>query len=130
MLKHCFLILSLLFQTSLIAQNFEFDFASSGRRVCPVTTLADGIEGSITILFLDSASNSNEPLFVYRRPFGTEEWTLVAQDLPAGTGHWVDNEPIYGEVWEYKVKRQNTWTYQSEQYDATGYTISSLLSFN
>lgn len=84
----------------------------------------------VKIIFLDSLSNTSEPLFVSRRQLGTTVWTNVASSLPAGTGHWIDTNVSQGQTWEYQVKRFNTWNYGGLDYDATGYTIGSLLSDN
>lgn len=84
----------------------------------------------VKINFLDSLSNSTEPLFVYRRQLGTSAWSNVASSLPAGTGNWIDNNVSQGQIWEYQVRRLNTWNYGGLNFDATGYTIGSLISDN
>ncbi len=78
----------------------------------------------------DSASNNNEPIYINRRQLGTYTWTSVASALPAGTGSWIDNNVNAGEIWEYQVRRQNTWNFQSINYDAIGYTIGALQNDN
>jgi hypothetical protein len=107
------------------SQNFTFDFNTSGRRVCPLETRVDTVNKWVKLFFLDSLSNTTEPLEVYKRSFGTNAWQSVA-NLQAGTGNWVDNAVNNGEVWEYQVKRQNTWNYNGLNYPAIGYTIGSL----
>ncbi|HLO52784.1 MAG TPA: T9SS type A sorting domain-containing protein [Saprospiraceae bacterium] len=112
------------------AQNFSFNFNTSGRRVCLVSSEVNLANNEVKIIFLDSLSNSSEPIFVNRRALGSTTWTNVANSLPAGTGHWVDTNVSQGQIWEYQVKRFNTWNYSGLNYDATGYTIGSLLIDN
>jgi hypothetical protein len=120
----------LLHVVHLSAQNFSFNFNTSGKRVCLISSVVNSTNNEVKILFLDSLSNASEPLFVYRRPFGTISWTNVASSLPAGTGHWIDNNVLPGQIWEYQVKRFDTWNYGGLDHSATGYTIGSLLSDN
>lgn len=130
MKKNLFFSIILCFQVQLIAQNFSFNFNTSGRRVCLVSSEADLNNKQVKLIFHDSLSNTNEPLSLYRRALGTHTWTNIATNLAAGTGHWIDNNVTLGEVWEYQVKRQNTWTFAGNTYDATGYTMGALLSDN
>lgn len=114
------------------SQNFTFDFNSNGSRVCLVESEVDTNTPSVTIKLLDYLDNSNYSTSIYRRPlYGTgADWSLVASNLSAGTSQWVDLNVALGEVWEYQIKRQNSWIYNSQIYDATGYTIGSLLKDN
>ncbi|WP_445717908.1 T9SS type A sorting domain-containing protein [Flavobacterium sp.] len=112
------------------AQNYSFNFNSTGRRVCLVSSKVNLTNEHVKIIFHDSLLNSNEPLFVNRRLLGTTSWNNVATHIPAGTGHWIDTNVNLGEVWEYQIKRQNTWTFAGNNYDATGYTIGTLLTDN
>ena len=111
------------------AQNYSFNFNSTGRRVCLVSSQVDLINKNIKIIFLDSLANTNEPLVVNRRILGTSAWNNIA-NLTAGTGHWIDTNVNIGEIWEYQVKRQNTWKFGGGSYDATGYTLGVLLNDN
>jgi|UniRef100_UPI004049C2CC hypothetical protein len=115
---------------SITAQNYSFNFNSTGRRVCLVSTKVDLNTPNVTLLFHDSLLNTNEAIFVNRRLVGTTNWTSVATNIPAGTGHWTDNNVNLGEMWEYQVKRNNTWSFSGNTYDATGYTIGALLVDN
>lgn len=108
------------------SQNFNFNFFSSGRRVCLTSAQADLMNHTIKVMILDSVNNNNEPVYIYRRQPGSVDWNLVADALPAGTGHWIDDNVAYGDIWEYQVKRMNTWNFQSQSYDATGYTLGVL----
>jgi hypothetical protein len=125
-MKPLSLFLALLFNTYFFAQNFSFNYNTSGRRVCLTTSKVDTINQKVNVLFLDSAANTTEPLFVYRRPYGTFTWSLVASNIPAGTGRWTDVNVSKGQRWEYQVKRQNTWVYSQTNYNATGYTLGAL----
>lgn len=109
-------------------QGFVFPFSSNGNRVCLVESEVDLIVPKVTIKLLDHTSNTNHTTSIYRRPlYGTgNDWNIVVSSLPAGTTQWVDNNVLLGEVWEYQIKRQNTWPYNSQMYDAIGYTIGSL----
>jgi hypothetical protein len=130
-MKKAGLLITLIFigKVYCFAQNFTFDFNTSGRRVCPLETRVDTTSKQVKLFFLDSASNTTEPLEVNKRLYGSNIWVPLIT-LPAGTGHWVDNAVNNGEVWEYQVKRQNTWNYGGTNYTATGYTIGSLAKDN
>ena len=124
------LLLTLFLNWNLFAQNYSFDFNSSGRRVCLVSSEINSGNNEVKILFLDSFNNATEPIFVYRRALGSSTWTSVANSLPAGTAQWIDNNVNPGEIWEYQVKRQNTWNYTNQNYDAVGYTMGILAHDN
>lgn len=131
-MKKTLLKISLLFFGALNtnAQNYTFNFNTTGRRVCLVSSEVDTNNEKVKLIFHDSLSNSNEPLFINRRLLGAQTWSSVASNLNAGTGHWIDTNVNLGEVWEYQVKRQNTWSYAGNSYDATGYTLGALLNDN
>ncbi len=112
------------------SQNYSFDFNSSGKRVCLVQSSVDTAAPSVTIQLLDAASNTSVPVSIFRRPFHGTSWTSVATNLPSGTASWVDHNVNIGEQWEYQIKRLGTWTFNSNTYDATGYTIGSVLFDN
>ena len=130
MKKTLFIALLIFMQLKLITQNFNFDFNSTGRRVCLVSSEADLTNVQVKLIFHDSLSNTNEPIVVNRRLLGTSAWNSVAASLTPGTGHWIDSNVNLGEVWEYQVKRENTWSFSGLDYDATGYTLAALLSDN
>jgi hypothetical protein len=122
--------LILFFALKTKAQNFAFNYNTSGKRVCLVSSKADTINNKIIIYFLDSASNTSTPIIVSRRALYTNTWSVVANNLPATTGHWIDANVARGDVWEYQIKRNNTWLYNTINYNATGYTIGALLNDN
>lgn len=124
------LLFGVTFSVGCFSQNYSFNFSSTGRRVCLVSSQVDLNNPQVRLLFHDSLSNTNEPLTVSRRLLGTHTWTVVATNLPAGTGHWNDTAVALGEVWEYQVKRFNTWNFSGNTYDATGYTLGALLLDN
>ncbi len=123
-------ILYLFLAWNLNAQNYSFNFNTSGRRVCLVSSEVDSNNDYVKLVFHDSLSNTNEPLFLYRRPAGTHTWTNIASTINGGTGHWIDTNVKPGELWEYQVKRKNTWTFAGVTYDAVGYTMGALLIDN
>lgn len=112
------------------AQNFSFNFAATGRRVCLVSSKVATNNSSVKIIFHDSLSNTSEPLFVNKRLLGTTSWSNVASNITPGTGHWIDTNVSASEVWEYQVKRNNTWSFASTNYSAVGYTLGALLTDN
>jgi Secretion system C-terminal sorting domain len=114
----------------LIGQNFSFDYNNNGARVCLVSSQVNLLVPSVALLLLDSIENANSTTDIYRRNVNGigNDWILKATDLPAGTGHWIDTDVNLGEVWEYQVKRKNTWNYNSLDFDATGYTTASVLN--
>jgi len=105
------------------AQHFDFNFNTSGKRVCLATAEFDPATTRINILLHDSLANSGKSTDVYRRPMGSIEWTKIASGIPAGIGHWSDSQVNMNECMEYQLRRQNTWTFESKPYDAIGYTI-------
>lgn len=130
-IKHTLIIVLLIaLKINGFSQNFSFNFFSSGRRVCLVSSEVDLNNHTVKVLFHDSTSNNSELIYVNRRLLGTYPWINVASALPAGTGFWLDTNVAAGEIWEYQVKRYDTWTFQSNVYDATGYTMGCLLSDN
>lgn len=112
------------------SQNYSFDFNSSGKRVCIVQSVVNPVIPSVTIQLLDAGSNTSVPTSIFRRAMFETAWTEVATNLPAGTASWTDFNVAIGQRWEYQVKRLNTWTYNSLSYNATGYTIGSVLADN
>ncbi len=125
-------ILLLAIASNLTAQNFSFNFNTTGRRVCLVEAEVNLITPSVTIKLLDAASNTATSTDIYRRPlYGTgADWVSVTSNLPPGTTQWMDTDVQIGETWEYQIKRTGTWTYDGQVYDATGYTVGSLLKDN
>ncbi len=99
--KNTFVISIIFFQLNLISQNFNFDFNSSGRRVCLVSSEVDLIYESVRIIFHDSFSNITEPIFENRRFFKTHNWVNIVENLSVDTSHWVDDNATLGETWEY-----------------------------
>ena len=126
MKKIVILLFTLFLNWNLSAQNYSFDYNNSGQRVCLVSSEVNTANNEVKILFLDYLNNDTNPIFVYRRAFGTTNWTAVANALPAGTSQWIDSNVNPGEIWEYQVKRQNTWNYDNQTYDAVGYTMGAL----
>lgn len=131
-MKHLLAFFGILLFSAVSAQHYTFNFNNYGRRVCLVESVVDLNAPSVTLRFLDAASNTSNATTVYRRPlYGNgSDWVQVANNLPAGTTQWVDNNVQSGEVWEYQVKRAASWTYNAQSYDATGYTVGSLLKDN
>lgn len=126
------LILLLSASTLLEAQNFSFNFNTNGRRVCLVDAEVNTETPSVTIHFLDAATNTNAFTDVYKRPlYGNgDAWIPVAAGLPPGTTEWSDAEVNAGETWEYQIRRTASWTYAGQTYDAIGYTVGAVLRDN
>lgn len=114
------------------AQNYTFTYSTDGRRVCLVDATVNLSTPSVTVNFLDYASNSTKTTDVYRRLLNGTTWTLVADNLAAGTQNWTDTDVILGNVYEYKTIREDTWTwtYDNSVWDAVGYTCGSLKADN
>lgn len=118
-------VLYLLISGNVQAQSFEFN-SFSVQRDCLVASEVELSSPKVTLLFLDSLLHASSPLEVYRRPLGSLDWTRMGSSLPSGTGRWEDRQVKTGEIWEYQVKRKNTWSFRGKYYDATGYTIGNL----
>ena len=101
--------------------NFTFNYNSAGQRVALVEATVSETTPSITLHFIDSASNSSNSFDVYRRPLHGNgiDWVLQTS-LSAGTGTWTDLNVSVGDVWEYQVKRD-----MGTQY-ATGYVSAGI----
>jgi Peptidase family C25 len=109
--------------------NFDFNFATSGQRVCLLSTTVDLAAPSVTIHFLDADQNLTKPSAVYRRPLNdvNSEFTLAFPNfIPAGTASWTDTNVSVGEAWEYMVIRSNSWVFDNVNYNASGFTNAVL----
>lgn len=118
------ILLVLLFNYCAVkAQNYTFNFGSTGQRVCLTDVSVDTVVPSATIHFRDSQFNTNKTTSVYRRQSnGTgSDWNLVASGLTAGTPSWTDLAVAKGETWEYQVRRANVTG------DAIGYAAASIV---
>lgn len=113
-------------------QNFTFNFNSAGQRVCLVESEVDLSIPNVAVKLLDYNQNTTYTTDIYRRPlYGTgADWSLLVADLPVGTAQWIDTNVDPGDVWEYQIRRKNSWTYNDQTYDATGYTIGAILKDN
>ncbi len=130
MKKTSIISIVLLLAISLKAQNYNFNFNTSGQRACLVSSTVNLNTPSVTIHLLDASQNTNDSIFIYRRQLNGSNWNLVATGLPPSTAAWQDTNVNLGDTWEYQVKRKNTWTYNTTSYDATGYTIGTVLKDN
>lgn len=123
-MRKLIIILSLLSYTSF--SQYNFNYSTTGQRVCLVNTTINTSTPSITINLLDYADNSSNTTDIYRRQLEETTWTLVAENLSAGTQNWTDTDVDSGDVYEYQVKREDTWTFSTVNYDAVGYTVGAL----
>lgn len=123
------LILIISFNTikAQIFSNFSSNYSNYGQRVCLVETTINTITPSVTINFLDAASNTNNVTSVYRRALNNNTWTVQVSNLPAGTTSWTDNNVVLGDAWEYQVRRTSNYIFNGTNYDAIGYTCAALL---
>lgn len=134
MKKTSFVLLVLVLGLARISftQNFDFNFNSNGQRVCLVESEVEISNPRVIIRLLDHTQNTTHTTTIYRRPLygsGTD-WSLMVSNLPIGTDQWIDNDVVIGDVWEYQIRRQNSWTYNSQMFDAIGYTVGSVLKDN
>jgi len=118
------LLVLLFIHSAAIAQNFTFNFNSTGQRVCLADVSVDTAVPSATLHFRDYQNNTNRTTSVYRRQCnGTgSDWTLVASELTAGTPSWTDTNVTKGETWEYQLRRANVMG------DAIGYAAATIAS--
>jgi hypothetical protein len=102
--------------------QYNFDFNNNGRRVALIQANVNITTPSVTIQFLDNASNTSETKSLYRRPLfaSNPSWTLLAQDITAATPSYTDNNVSIGQIWEYQVKRIHA------NGIAIGYTCASI----
>ncbi len=123
------LILIISFNTikSQTFSNFSSNYNNYGQRVCLVETTINIVTPSVTINFLDAASNANNVTSIYRRPLNNNTWVLQVSNLPAGTTSWTDNNVAIGDALEYQVRRTSSYTFNGTNYDAIGYTCAALL---
>jgi Secretion system C-terminal sorting domain len=112
------------------SQNYNFDFGNIGRRVCRVSSVVNITIPNVKIIIHDSVTNTTQPITISRRPLNTNTWTTIASNLPPNTGNYIDNNVVLGQIWEYQVKRNNTFLYNGTNYNATGYTLGTLAKDN
>lgn len=112
----------LLFQFSFSQFNFDYDFNTTGRRVCLISASVLENPPEITINLHDSAVNTSENYTIKRRPINGlfSDWTIVASNIPATTATWTDINVALGDAFEYQVSR-NTGSQI-----ATGYVTATL----
>lgn len=115
-------LLLFIYCTTQAQANFTFDFAGAGQRVCLVDAVVTLTLPSVTIRFLDAATNATQSTNVYRRHlYGTgADWVQIASNLPAGTASYTDNAVASGDVWEYQIKRIHGATFSA------GYTTAAV----
>ncbi|MFM2394363.1 MAG: hypothetical protein RLZZ546_2345, partial [Bacteroidota bacterium] len=108
--------------------NTDFDYNTYGKRVCLVESAYEENQNKVTIKFLDANQNQNDVSYIYRRESISETFQLIGGDIPAGTATWVDDSVERSKVYEYQVRRKNTWNYKGINYDAIGYTSCATLA--
>lgn len=106
----------------------DFDYNTSGKRVCLTETTYDENQNKVTIYLLDANQNVSDKTFIYRRNAMDKDWQLIASDLAPGTLSYTDENVEKGKVYEYQIKRKNTWSYKGIDYDAIGYTSCATLA--
>lgn len=87
--------------------NFNYNFNTTGRRVCLVESVVNTSVPIVTISFLENYTNISEPYTVKRRIInGTNaDWNTVATNIPATTLNWADTNVSIGQAYEYQVRR-------------------------
>lgn len=103
-----YLLTAILTTSFLQAQfNFNYNFSTTGRRVCLAEATISTTNPSVTISFLDYFTNTTETYTVKRRVLnGTHsDWITLVSNLPASTQTWTDTNVSIGSVFEYQVRR-------------------------
>lgn len=87
--------------------NFNYNFSTTGRRVCLAESTVSTTNPSVTISLLDHFANTTETYTIKRRILnGTHlDWTTLVSNLPASTQTWTDTNVSLGSVFEYQIRR-------------------------
>lgn len=126
----CFILISFI-QIS-FSQNYNFNFNTNGQRVCLAESNYISADSGIRIMLSDHAQNNIMRTDIFRRPpdgLGND-WVRVAASLQPGTSEWIDQEVTPGSKYEYQIRRNNSWNYGGNNYDATGYTLGCAMTDN
>lgn len=107
-MKIIYYLLCCLFSVQIYAQyNFNYNFNTTGRRVCLVSATVNESPAIVTINLLDAPYNTSEPYTIKKRPInGTNvDWTVVVSNLIGTTSNFTDTNVTLGQAYEYQIKR-------------------------
>jgi hypothetical protein len=87
--------------------NFNYNFSTTGRRVCLAEATVSTTNPSVTISLLDHFANTTETYTIKRRILNGShlDWTTLVSNLPASTQTWTDTNVSLGSVFEYQIRR-------------------------
>ena len=87
--------------------NFNYNFSTTGRRVCLAEATVSTTNPSLTISLLDHFANTTETYTIKRRILNGShlDWTTLVSNLPASTQTWTDTNVTLGSIFEYQIRR-------------------------
>lgn len=105
-MKKILLLFLSIFSFQIYAQfNFDYNFNTTGRRVCIVNATVSESPASITLHLLDNNFNTSENYTIKRRPINSSnsDWTIIASGFISAT--YTDTNVALGQTYEYQVSR-------------------------
>ena len=87
--------------------NFNYNFNTTGQRVCLVSASVTENPASVLINLHDSAQNTSQNYTIKKRPINSQnaDWVTVASNIPATTTSWTDTNVTLGSAYEYQISR-------------------------
>lgn len=115
-------ILCLIFSQIYGQFNFNYNFYSTGNRVCLISASVQENPAQITINLHESTLNTTQNYTIKRRPINgsNSDWTTVASNVAPSTPTWIDTNVSIGDAFEYQVSRN------SGSEIATGYVTACI----
>ena len=102
--------------------NFNYNFNTTGQRVCLVSANVTENPAIVVINLHDNNQNTTQNYTIKRRPINGQntDWIVVASNIPATTTSWTDTNVTLGSAYEYQISR-NTGSQT-----ATGYVTACI----
>lgn len=87
--------------------NFNYNFNTTGQRVCLVSAVVSENPASVTINLHDSSQNTTQNYTIKKRPINgnNNDWITIASNIPAATSSWTDTNVSLGSAYEYQISR-------------------------
>lgn len=87
--------------------NFNYNFNTTGQRVCLVSANVTENPAIVVINLHDNNQNITQNYTIKRRPINGQntDWIVVAYNIPAITTSWTDTNVTLGSAYEYQISR-------------------------
>ena len=102
--------------------NFNYNFNTTGNRVCLISANIQENPAQVIINLHESTLNTTQNYTIKRRPINglNSDWTTVATNIAPSTPTWTDTNVSLGDAYEYQVSRNSGSTI------ATGYVSACI----